>query len=131
MIFAQYKHAITFALAMLALAVVVADPGNDEADGPAAAVAPVAAVPAQQGSPVPAVAAADPEWYGAPTDGAELAVTPEDVAAVEGGADAGYDIAPTPATSSARTSHPAAAPAPAAQDSTYVPPPPPPQNFRP
>ncbi|MES2699671.1 MAG: hypothetical protein V4647_08685 [Pseudomonadota bacterium] len=129
MIFAQYKYAITFALAIMALAVVVADPGSDDADQP---VAPEAAVaqPAPQDRPDPAIAAADPEWYGAPVDGAEPAMPADDETSAEvPGNDASYNGAP--AAANPRTSRPAAAPAPVAQAGTYVAPPPPPQNFQP
>ncbi len=130
MIFAQYKHAITFALAIMALAVVVADPGSEDAEDPAAPETAVAR-PASQDRPVPAVAAADPEWYGATADEAEPAVIPEDVAAVDGAQDGEYDIAPAPTAATPPNSRPTAASAPAAQAATYVAPPPPPQNFQP
>lgn len=104
MIFAQYKHAITFAVVMLALAVVVADPGNDDAGDAAQAVAPAPLETDAQPRPAHTIAPADPEWYGDTADGGEPAVTPEDAEA------AGYA---------------------AAQTETYVPPPPPPQNFQP
>lgn len=134
MIFAQYKHAITFALAIMALAVVVADPGSDDAisddaDQPVAQEAAVAQ-PAPQYRPDPAVAAADPEWYGAPVDEAAPAIPADDETSAEvPGDDASYNGAPAAATP--RTSRPAAAPAPVAQAGTYVAPPPPPQNFQP
>ena len=129
MIFAQYKHAITFALAIMALAVMVADPGSKDAGDPATTDAAVAQ-PAPQDRPIPAAAAADPDWYGASADEAELAVTPEDAPVEEAtGDEANHAVAPAAAT--ARTSRPAAAPAPAAQAGGYVPPPPPPQNFQP
>lgn len=128
MIFAQYKHAITFALAIMALAVVVADPGSEDAAEPAASEAAVAQ-PAPQYRTDPAVAAADPEWYDAPVDEAAPAIPADDETSAEvPGDDASYNVAPA---ATPRTSRPAAAPAPAAQAGTYVAPPPPPQNFQP
>ena len=121
-IFAQYKHAITFAVVILGFAVLVADPGRGDADDTAPAqqadaAASLAAAPAPE--PQAAPAAADAEWYGVADD--TTAPPVEDAVAAE---DAGYDIAPTPAPPS--QSRTVAVPVvPAAPG--YVPPPPPPQ----
>lgn len=140
MIFAQYKHAITFAVVILGLAVVVADPGNGDHGGtPAAPGQPAPqdaalATPTAHGAIAPAAAPADPAWYG--EDGA--AGPP--VSAEESGqmpADGGgYDLpsappsAPAPAQGRApapRSGARSAAPPAAAPAQDYVPPPPPPQ----
>ncbi|MEO5706204.1 MAG: hypothetical protein ABIT10_01640 [Alteraurantiacibacter sp.] len=126
MIFGQYKHAITFALVMLALAVVVADPGSDDVADSAQAAAPAPPVPAAQPRPARTVASTDPEWYGEPVGGAEM---PENVGANVDGE--GYAVAPAATARTSVASQPAAVAAPAAQAGTDAPPPPPPQTYQP
>lgn len=110
MIFAQYKHAFTFAVVILSLAVVVADPGKDDAtvvvpaaQDDTASLAATAAAPAPQAAP-----SADTAWYG--VTGEDAAAPPAEDPAPAFADDGGYRVAPAPA------------PAPG-----YIPPPPPPQ----
>lgn len=135
MIFAQYKHAITFAVVILGLAVAVAEPGKDAGDDaapvgqPDPALAAPAPVPA--GRPQPPAAEIDPSWYGdAPVDPASAA--PEAPAGAAPAADdaaddgsGGYNLNPASAGASQSAARSAAAPA--VRAPAYVPPPPPPQ----
>lgn len=129
MIFAQYKHAITFAVVILGLAVVVANPGkpdaNDPAPTPAGQEQQTAGLTGPATTPSAAPTAADAAWF-AEAD-ADTAAAPTDNSAAEE-ADGGYDLPPAPAPApAARTASRPAAPAAAPAAPTYVPPPPPPQ----
>ena len=123
MIFAQYKNAITFAVIILGLAVLVADPGTDSAaDGQETVAAPPSEPDANLAPPTAAQqvapAEADPEWYGASGSEATQGNTPDE----DGGYNVGSAGRSTPAPTQGRPVASAPAPAP-----TYVPPPPPPQ----
>lgn len=128
MIFAQYKHAITFAVVILGLAVVVADPDKDDVDDatPAGETAVAANLAAPAPAPQAAPAAADAEWYGV-TEEQAPPLPSEDPSAEDHG---GYDLSPAPmppAPAPRTQSRPAPVAAAAAAAPGYVPPPPPPQ----
>lgn len=118
------KHVATFAIVMLGLAVLVADPGAQKSAEPAVATPPPAPADLAAAAPAPAMQAApvgaDPSWYGEDTGEAGQ------VPAAGSAADDGYNLAPARPVPPARSAAPPVpVAAPAAAD--YVPPPPPPQ----
>lgn len=122
--FAVIKHVATFAIVMLGLAVLVADPGANKSAAPAAVATQAAPADLAAAAPAPAAQAApveaDPSWYG--DDGGEGAQMP----AAGSAGDDGYNLAPArPVPPSRSAAAPAPVAAPAAAD--YIPPPPPPQ----